>query len=140
MKTYRTTFTSRRLWAILIVSMVVMFSVLLYFGNKIYQEIPPIPGRVVSESGAVIFTAEDINHGQNVWQSTGGMQQGSVWGHGGYLAPDWSADWLHREAEALLQLIAARDGGLSSVPEAVRMEQHAVTLRAEMRENTYAMR
>ncbi len=137
METYRTTFTVRRLWVLLTFSMLIMFSVLLYFGSKIYHEAPPIPNRILSESGAVIFTAADINHGQNVWQSTGGMQQGSVWGHGSYLAPDWSADWLHREAETLLQLIAARDGALSSTPEAVRLEQHAVTLRVEMRENTY---
>jgi nitric oxide reductase subunit B len=25
---------------------------------------------------------------------------GSVWGHGAYVGPDWSADWLHREAPA----------------------------------------
>lgn len=137
METYRTTFTSRRLWALLVVSMVVMFSILLYFGGKIYQEAPPIPDRVVSESGTLLFTLEDINIGQNVWQSTGGMQQGSIWGHGSYLAPDWSADWLHREAESLLTRIAERDGSLSSVSEEVRLEQHKVTLRLEMRENTF---
>ncbi|PCI76292.1 MAG: nitric oxide reductase large subunit [SAR86 cluster bacterium] len=137
MESYRTTFTVRRLWALLIVSMVIMFSILLYFGNKIYQEAPPIPDRVVSESGTLLFTLEDINVGQNVWQSTGGMQQGSIWGHGSYLAPDWSADWLHREAESLLAMIAERDGGQSSVSEEVRLEQHKVTLRVEMRENRF---
>jgi nitric oxide reductase subunit B len=30
------------------------------------------------------------------------MELGSIWGHGAYLAPDWSADWLHRESVALL--------------------------------------
>jgi len=137
MESYHTTFTVRRLWALLVVSMVIMFSILLYFGNKIYHEAPPIPERVVSASGALLFTAEDINVGQNVWQSTGGMQQGSIWGHGSYLAPDWSADWLHREAESLLAMIADRDGDLPSTSEAVRLEQHRVTLRLEMRENTF---
>ena len=137
MESYRTTFSVRRLWILLTVSMVIMFSILLYFGGKIYQEAPPIPDRVVSESGALLFTVEDINVGQNVWQSTGGMQQGSIWGHGSYLAPDWSADWLHREAVSLLAMIAARDGGLPSTSEAVRLEQHKVTLRLEMRENSF---
>lgn len=137
MESYRSTFTVRRLWALLLVSMVLMFSVLLYFGGKIYQEAPPIPDQVVSGSGALLFTSEDINVGQNVWQSMGGMQQGSIWGHGSYLAPDWSADWLHREAEALLALIAERDGGLSSISEAARLEQHKVTLSLEMRENSF---
>lgn len=137
METYRGTFSIRRLWTLLILSMLVMFSTLLYFGNQIYHQAPPIPQQVVSESGETLFTQADINHGQNVWQSTGGMQQGSIWGHGGYLAPDWSADWLHREAEALLVHISARDGGLFGGSEDLRREQHKVTLRLEIRENTY---
>jgi len=137
MESYRTTFSVRRLWVLLVVSMVIMFSILLYFGSKIYHAAPPIPDRVVSESGTLLFTLEDINVGQNVWQSTGGMQQGSIWGHGSYLAPDWSADWLHREAELLLAMIAERDGSLLGTPEEVRLEQHKVTLRLEIRENTF---
>ena len=48
------------------------------------------------------MTKEQILDGQQVWQSTGGQQLGSIWGHGAYQAPDWSADWLHRESTALL--------------------------------------
>ena len=55
--------------------------------------------------------ADDILTGQQVWQSTGGQQLGSIWGHGAYQAPDWSADWLHREAMALLDVWAAREHG-----------------------------
>lgn len=85
--------------------MLLMFSVLLLFGQKIYQQAPPIPEDIVTENGQSIYSGADIRRGQNVWQALGGMQQGSVWGHGGYLAPDWSADWLHREAEALLAVL-----------------------------------
>jgi nitric oxide reductase subunit B len=46
----------------------------------------------------MVYTRADIERGRQVWQSMGGMQLGSIWGHGGYVAPDWSADWLHREA------------------------------------------
>src|SRR3546814_11356865 len=49
--------------------------------------------------------------GQAAWQSTGGMQLGSIWGHGAYQAPDWSADWLHRELTAWLSLAAAESYG-----------------------------
>ena len=63
--------------------------------------------RCATTSGQIIYTGEDIQRGQSVWQSTGGMQQGSIWGHGGYVAPDWSADWLHREAMALRDRCAA---------------------------------
>ena len=81
--------------------MVIMFGALLFFGVQIYQSKPPIPGAVRTASGQILYTSADIQRGQNVWQSMGGMQQGSIWGHGSYVAPDWSADWLHREAIAL---------------------------------------
>lgn len=137
MNAYTTTFTVRRLWALLATSMIVMFTVLLYFGREIYHQAPPIPERVVAQSGEVLFTGSDISRGQKVWQSTGGMQQGSIWGHGSYLAPDWSADWLHREATVLLSLIAHRDARRSSGSEALALEKHKVTLRMEMRRNSY---
>src|SRR5262245_43278474 len=107
---YDQLFPVRRLWVFLAASMVVMFATLLYFGREIYQAAPPIPETVQSESGQMLFTRADIERGQGVWQAMGGMQQGSIWGHGGYLAPDWSADWLHREAVAYLDIIALREG------------------------------
>ena len=59
---------------------------------------PPIPARIVSSNGVVVVADGDIGRGQNVWQALGGMEVGSIWGHGSYVAPDWTADWLHREA------------------------------------------
>ena len=70
---------------------------------------PPIPDRVVTADGAVIVPEGAIGRGQNVWQSMGGMQVGSVWGHGSYLAPDWTADWLHGEATFMLDEWAKAD-------------------------------
>jgi nitric oxide reductase subunit B len=101
MSDYASEFSIRRLWIIFGVGMGVMFGALLWFGGEIYHTKPPMPAAVRSASGQVIYTGEDVKRGQAVWQSTGGMQQGSIWGHGGYVAPDWSADWLHREALAL---------------------------------------
>ncbi len=132
--TYRTTFSLQRLWLIFACSMLAMFAILLLFGREIYHQAPPIPARVVSTSGDTLFTRADIERGQNVWQSTGGMQQGSLWGHGGYLAPDWSADWLHREAQGLL---AAMAGARSGTPSAQQAEIDTLRLRDEMRRNTY---
>ena len=76
--TYRTTFSLRRLWLIFACSMLAMFATLLWFGREIYHQAPPMPTRVVSVSGATLFTRAEIERGQNVWQSTGGMQQGSL--------------------------------------------------------------
>src|SRR4051812_39186975 len=108
---YSSVFSVRRLWIIFALSMLVMFGTLLYFGGEIYQAAPPIPTAVRNASGATIFTREQIERGQNVWQSMGGMQQGSIWGHGSYVAPDWSADWLHREAVALVDAMARKERG-----------------------------
>jgi nitric oxide reductase subunit B len=89
---------AKKLWLGFIAVMVISFSILLYYGREIYREAPPIPDKVVTEDGTVLFTGQDIKDGQNVWQSMGGQEVGTVWGHGAYLAPDWSADWLHKEA------------------------------------------
>jgi nitric oxide reductase subunit B len=82
--------------------MVFSFGVLGWIGSRIYQEMPPLPDRVVSTDGTVVIAEGVIGRGQNVWQTMGGMQVGSVWGHGSYLAPDWTADWLHGEAVFML--------------------------------------
>ena len=96
----------RRLWLILIATLALTFTLLGYFGAEVYRTAPPIPDRVVSESGQVLMTEESILDGQTAWQSVGGMQLGSIWGHGAYQAPDWTADWLHRELMAWLKLAA----------------------------------
>jgi nitric oxide reductase subunit B len=76
---------------------VISFSVLGWVGTQIYNLAPPIPSKVVTANGNKIFSKADIEKGQNVWQEMGGMEVGSIWGHGSYVAPDWTADWLHRE-------------------------------------------
>ncbi|WP_257548071.1 nitric-oxide reductase large subunit [Sphingopyxis sp. DBS4] len=99
----------RKLWWTLIAVLTVTFAILGISGVEVYRKAPPIPAEVVAASGEVLMTREDIMAGQAAWQSTGGMQLGSIWGHGAYQAPDWSADWLHRELTAWLSL-AAEDG------------------------------
>ena len=103
----------RRLWIALFAVMAGSFAVLGYYGREIYRQAPPIPERVVTTAGEVLFTGQDIRDGQNVWQSIGGQELGSIWGHGAYVAPDWSADWLHRECEWLLDHWAHADDGVA---------------------------
>jgi nitric oxide reductase subunit B len=136
MSTYQTTFSNKRLWIILSVGMIVMFGILLLLGREIYQQAPPVPQVVKSASGETLYTLDDIETGQSIWQSIGGMQQGSIWGHGSYLAPDWSADWLHREAEALLAILMQQPtvAGLSHEQKLVI---NKAALQTEMRANTY---
>ena len=92
----------KKLWISFAIVLGLSFAVLGWIGARIYQEMPPIPDRVIASDGTVVIPSGDIGRGQNVWQSLGGMEVGSIWGHGSYLAPDWTADWLHREATFVL--------------------------------------
>src|SRR5690606_25729482 len=69
---------------------------------------PPIP-RAVGTNFELLYTHDDIQEGKLIWQSIGGQQLGSIWGHGAYVAPDWTADWLHREAVALLNIWSKKE-------------------------------
>lgn len=135
MQTYQTTFSIKRLWIILSIGMIFMFGILLLLGADIYQKAPPIPEMVKSSAGQVLYTRNDIEAGQNVWQSIGGMEQGSIWGHGSYLAADWSADWLHREAEALLTLLLQTP--ISNLSQEQNTASQKSVLLKEMRTNSY---
>ena len=130
--------TTKRLWLGLGALLVASFAVMLWLGFDLYQTAPPMPKRVVTESGQVVYTEEDIKRGRQVWQTTGGQQLGSIWGHGALIAPDWSADWLHREAEAMLDLDSTSNGGDAYVDldEAEKARLQAV-LKPAMRTNTY---
>lgn len=96
----------KKLWFVLIGILIVTFSILGYYGKEIYREAPPIPLEVTTTDGQLLFNKEQILDGQTAWQSIGGMQLGSIWGHGAYQAPDWSADWLHRELLSWLNIAA----------------------------------
>ncbi len=128
----------RKLWTSLIVVIVASFAVLIYYGRDLYHKMPPLPERVVAEDGSVLFTKQEILDGQNVWQSAGGQQMGSVWGHGAYVAPDWSADWLHRESVWLLAHWAnqkfSKPYGELQPPEQAALRAR---LQMELRTNTH---
>ncbi len=101
----------KRLWISFALINVISFSILGWIGTRIYQEKPPIPERVASADGQTLIAPGEISRGQNVWQSMGGMQVGSIWGHGSYVAPDWTADWLHREVTFVLDHWARQEFG-----------------------------
>jgi len=77
-----------------------------------YNDEPPIPEVVKSETGAVLFTRADVMTGQSVFLRNGLMEYGSVFGHGAYLGPDFTAEYLHRAA---LSSIEAYGGSNSDI-------------------------
>ncbi len=93
---------------------------------------------MVTTDGDVLFTEKEIRDGQNVWQSIGGQEVGTIWGHGAYVAPDWNADWLHREAMWILNKYATDQFGKAY--DALDQEKQAMLrarLKKEIRTNTY---
>ena len=126
-------------WRSFIAVVSISFITLIWVGTEVYQEQPPLPDEVIVEqTREIVYTREDIQTGQNVWESIGGMEVGSIWGHGSYVAPDWSADWIHREALYLLSYWSKRD--FQQEYEALNEEQQAALkarLVKEVRTNTY---
>ena len=128
----------KKLWLIFIAIFVFSFAVLGWVGTEIFRQAPPIPHEVVTTDGRVLIPAEEITNGQNVWQAMGGMESGSIWGHGSYVAPDWSADYLHREAVFILNEWSRKD--FSNDYDNLTSEQKAVLrqrLQDTIRKNNY---
>ena len=128
----------KKLWIGFTLVLFVSFLILGWIGTRIYEGAPPIPEKVVTTEGQVVIDAGEIQAGQNVWQSLGGMEVGSIWGHGSYVAPDWSADWLHREAVFILDRWAnaeySKDFDLLNEEQQGQLVGRLTTL---MRTNTY---
>jgi nitric oxide reductase subunit B len=128
----------KKLWIIFITIFVLSFTVLGWLGTEIFRLAPPIPRAVVTTDGTAFIKEGEVSNGQNVWQALGGMQVGSIWGHGGYVAPDWTADYLHREAVFILDEFAKKDfstnySSLSSEQQAAMRQR----LQNLVRTNTY---
>ena len=129
----------RRHWIALLAVIVGSFAVLGGYGPHIGTAAPPLPSRVVTADGRPLFDGEAVLRGQNVWQAIGGQEVGSVWGHGAYVAPDWTADWLHREARLHPRSLGAGGGRRRATPR-FRPERQAALrerLSRALHENTY---
>ena len=93
-----------------ILVLVVGLGVLIWLTTRSYSHAPPIPETVVGPTGDVLFTADDIIGGQQVFLKYGLMDNGSIWGHGGYLGPDFSAAYLHHLTEDAHAWLAGPEG------------------------------
>jgi len=121
-----------------ILTMVVGFTILIWLSAKTYQDAPPVPQRVVGPSGETTFTREDILAGQRVFLKYGLMDNGTIWGHGAYLGPDFSAAYLHELAADAREMIAKQRYG-RSLAELSPGEQSAVSAEAQqlLKQNRY---
>lgn len=101
----------RKLWIALGLVLVISFAVLGGVGIKVLKSAPPIPSQVVTTDGRVLFDGNAIHDGQGAWQSIGGQEVGTIWGHGAYIAPDWSADWLAQRSKLAREDFASSPSG-----------------------------
>ena len=129
--------TAKKLWIWLGATVAASFLVLIFYGTEIYRTAPDFPSKIVTSDGQVLYEGQDIKDGQNVWQSMGGQTVGSIWGHGAYIAPDWNADYLHRESLILLDLLAQKDGKHYQDLSEEEQAKYEVLLRKELRTNTF---
>jgi nitric oxide reductase subunit B len=128
----------KRYWVAFASVILGSFSLLIWVGARIYQQAPPISDRVVTTDGIEVIASHEIETGQNIWQAMGGMQVGSIWGHGSYVAPDWTADWLHREATFALDEWSQAEQGRPFVDlDVERKAGLTARLTASIRKNTY---
>src|SRR6185295_20098285 len=81
-----------------VITYLIGFTVLGLLAYLVYRDQPPLPAQVVARD-KIVFTRDDITRGMNVFQRHGLMEYGSVYGHGAYLGPDFTAEYLHKTAE-----------------------------------------
>ena len=124
-----------------ILTMVVGFTILISLSVKTYQDAPPVPQRVVGPSGETLLTEEDILAGQRVFLKYGLMDNGTIWGHGAYLGPDFSAAYLHALALDAAETIG-RQRFNRHPTELSPAEQSAVTAEVQqlLKQNRYDAR
>jgi len=121
-----------------IVVLIVGFTVLIWLAARVFWDAPPIPARVIGPAGRTIFTREDILSGQEVFLSRGLMENGTIWGHGAYLGPDFSAEYLHALASEARRVLAKnlyrRDWAELTSPEQAAVNAE---LRRSLKTNRY---
>ncbi|MCE5278657.1 MAG: cbb3-type cytochrome c oxidase subunit I [Planctomycetaceae bacterium] len=79
---------------IVIAAFIVAVAIILVGGYYARDKVPPIPQRVEGPGGT-LSDRDAIMRGQDVYQSHGLMDHGSLWGHGTLRGMDFSADTLH---------------------------------------------
>src|SRR5262245_25399483 len=129
----RREFLISKIWLQAVVLVVLCgFFVLGLLAYRTYVAHPPVPARVVDDRGATLFTGSEVSQGQQVFLNNGLMEYGSVFGHGAYLGPDYTADYLRRAAN----IVRARYGGPSSDAAARKTIQDFRTNRYDSKTGT----
>jgi nitric oxide reductase subunit B len=118
----------------LLLTLLFGFTVMLVGGAYMYKSRAPIPEAVVSPAGRVLFTAADVQSGQELFRRKNLMNYGSVLGHGAYFGPDYTADALHIMTETMR---AQRSGGRYASLSVGEKAAIDAEVAAELKQNRY---
>ena len=121
-----------------LIIMALGFAVLILLTTKVYTDAPPIPDQVKDSNGSIVFTGEEVRNGQQVFLKYGLMDNGSIWGHGALLGPDFSAAYLHSLAlHGAIRLAQQRYG--SPLERLIPAQRAAIEaeVRSELKHNSY---
>ena len=86
-----------------LLTFVIGFAILGYLAYRVYADQPPIPHETVATDGSQLFTHDDVMAGQLVFEKYGLMEYGTIFGHGAYLGPDFTADYIERSRVIMLR-------------------------------------
>jgi nitric oxide reductase subunit B len=118
----------------------IALSILISLIGYIYteQDLPPYPGKIVSQDGKILSGRDRIMDGQQVWQKYGLMDVGSVWGHGTYRGPDFTAQALHMMGKVMREKYSSDTFGkaYSSLPDNERGAADGVVI-GQIKANLY---
>ncbi|MEX3611424.1 cbb3-type cytochrome c oxidase subunit I [Rothia sp. LK2588] len=110
----------------LAIVLLLSFTIMAILAMRTYALSMPLPDKIVDERGNTIATSEQITHGQEIFQSRGLQEYGSVLGHGGYLGPDFTAEYLHLTTEHAIEEYRAQG-----------KQEPAQAVQDEWRQNRY---
>ena len=110
------------------------FTTMIVGGVYMYKSRAPIPDRVVGPAGQLLFTADDIQQGQELFRKRNLMNYGTVLGHGAYLGPDYTAEALHKMTEAM-RAERTLDYAVLGVGDRAKIDAE---IGAELKENRYS--
>ncbi len=107
-----------------------MVTILIYYTATLQKEVPPIPQQVVSDSGEVLYTYNDVVEGKGYFQEFDLTDWGTLLGMGAYMGPDFTTDFMHKRAEYLYNFYGQMMYGKSN-KELTDIERGAVKERVK---------
>ncbi|WP_291998891.1 cbb3-type cytochrome c oxidase subunit I [Caldivirga sp.] len=103
----------KSIWPIVVLGVTVfvyvVYGIMAYYT---FTHLPPIPAKVVTQSGTVLFTSQDVIKGKYLFQKYGLMDYGSILGMGSYFGIDFTSYTMR-----ILEDTAAHSLGFDTVPQ-----------------------